>query len=117
MFNIKALPLSDFRDLIILLQRHEAEYDRLFAPSQTLCSENGRNRIAVDSNLLQRQTQEIEASYGWVLASDSALVLRMFETEDEGTVKTWMRELIDRYEERKESLRKLARELEKGRRP
>jgi hypothetical protein len=113
MFEIQALPASDFKDLIILLQQHEESFRNLLNILRTSCSNDVTNvdQIAIDIDLLRRQIPDIDTSYGWVLASDSALFVRMCDVNDQGDAKKWLRKLFEKYEDRKEALSRLAKNL------
>jgi hypothetical protein len=90
--EITSLPPSDFKDLILLLSHHKASFDNL------VTSKHG-NEAALRT--LKRQSNEVDAHYGWALASDSALIARMFDGEEGLEAKTWMKRLFEEYEERK----------------
>jgi hypothetical protein len=130
--NIEALPPSDFKDLISLLQQHERDFQDLVAtvddsstektpansvqndvkysnpisPLQASISSITRD-AAKELGALQQQCRDIEASYGWVLASDIALAARIFDSKDAREIKAWLKETFDKYEERKEALSRL----------
>ena len=90
--EITSLPPSDFKDLILLLSHHKASCDNLVTP------EHEHEAVL---HALKRKSNEIDAHYGWALASDSALIARMFEGEEGSEAKTWMKRLFEEYVERK----------------
>jgi hypothetical protein len=116
MFDIQCLPPSDFKDLVLLLERHEASLRRLLRSFRTPGANEATNKqqMAISIKSLQRKSQEIDASYGWVLASDIAMVDRMFDTKNEASTRIWLREMFDRYDGRKEALIELDSWLKKA---
>jgi hypothetical protein len=110
MHDIDSLPPSDFKDLLLLLQEHEASFNDLFKSIKRDDTVFARQDLDIIRNLKQ-QSNNIDAHYGWALASDSALVVRMFKSDDEDQAQTWMRRTFGEYEERKQQLNKLLKGL------
>jgi hypothetical protein len=110
MHNIDSLPPSDFKDLLLLLQDHEASFNDFLKSIKRDTTTFARQDLDIVRNLKQ-QNNNIDAHYGWALASDSALAARMFESDDEEEAQTWMRRMFREYEERKQQLNKLVKGL------
>jgi hypothetical protein len=81
--NIDHMPPSDFKDLLIALLIFQTSYDQLASRL------DDQAEAIID---LQRQACEIDAHYGWVLASDS-----VFIDNGEGRVKGWFRKTHENY--------------------
>lgn len=90
--NIASLPPSDFKDLLLLLSHHKASFN-------TIATSKHHHEAALRA--LKQQSNDIDTHYGWVLASDSALIAGMFEGQEGVEAKTWMKRLFEEYEERK----------------
>jgi hypothetical protein len=90
--RIDALPPSDFKDLVLAIQQHEATFQYLVTFLSTSTERNQHFAFLV------HQAQEIDASYGWVLASDIGLVARMF-SGDACAAKKWLHEIARRLGE------------------
>jgi hypothetical protein len=110
MHDIDCLPPSDFKDLLILLQEHEASLNIFFRSIKSATTLFARQDLEIVRNLKQ-QRNNIDAHYGWALASDSALVARMFQSDDEEEAQSWMRRMFSEYEERNRQLNKAAEGL------
>jgi hypothetical protein len=91
--DTNSLPASDFKDLLDLLSEHKANFNNIV-------TSNIQHESALRG--LKQQSNDIDAHYGWALASDSALIARMFEEEERSEAKMWMKRLFEEYEERKE---------------
>jgi pantothenate kinase-related protein Tda10 len=108
MHNIDSLPPSDFKDLLLLLQEHEASFNNFLKSIKNYTTLFARQDLDIVRNLKQ-QSNNIDAHYGWALASDSALVARMLRSDEEEEAQSWMRRMFREYEERKQQLNKLVK--------
>jgi hypothetical protein len=102
--DIALLPPSDFRDLIHLLQQHFTSFTALSGRSPSDSS------ILYD---LAKQRREIDTHYGWVLASDCALVGRTLSLGDAKDTKCRMQRIYTEYDRIREVLLLRAEDLEK----
>jgi hypothetical protein len=100
--DISVLPPSDFHDLILAIHHHFSTYNTFLTSPP---SNNSRDQ---ELAVLLRQSQEIDASYGWVLASDIGMVARMFSGE-ETAAREWMREVVSKVEAMREALKRETR--------
>jgi hypothetical protein len=100
--DIHLLPPSDFYDLILAIHHHFSTYTAFLASPP---SDNSRDE---ELAILLRQSREINASYGWVLASDIGMVARMF-SGDETAAREWMREVVSSVEAMREALKRETR--------
>jgi hypothetical protein len=100
--NIHLLPPSDFHNLILAIQQHISAYNTFLTSPP---SEKERDQKLA---ILLRQSQEINASYGWVLASDIGMVARTF-SGDETAAREWMREVVSKVEAMREALKRETR--------
>jgi hypothetical protein len=100
--NIHLLPPSDFHDLILAIQQHISAYNTFLTSPP---SEKERDQKLA---ILLRQSQEIDASYGWVLASDMGMVARIF-SGDEIAARSWMRGVVSSVEVIREALKRETR--------
>jgi hypothetical protein len=105
--NIHLLPPSDFHDLILAIQQHISAYNTFltFPPSE----KERDQKLAI----LLRQSQEINTSYGWVLASDVSMVARMF-SGDETAARSWVREMVGKIDAIREALKRETRREAQG---
>jgi hypothetical protein len=101
------LPPSDFKDLLLAIQHYLSTYSALLASPPS--DKERDEQLAV----LLRQSQEIDASYGWVLASDIGMVARTF-SGDETAARGWMREVVSRVEVIREALKRETRRETQG---
>jgi hypothetical protein len=100
--DIHLLPPSDFHDLILAIHHHFSTFNAFLASPP---SEKERDqKLAISL----RQSQEIDASYGWVLASDICMVARMFSGDDTAA-REWMRGVVSRMEAIREALKRETR--------
>jgi hypothetical protein len=97
--DANALPPSDFHDLILAIDHHFSTYTAFLASPP---SDNSRDQ---ELAVLLRQSQEVDASYGWVLASDIGMVARMF-SGDETAAREWMRKVVRKIEAIREALKR-----------
>jgi hypothetical protein len=100
--NIHLLPASDFHDLILAIDHHFSTYNTFLTSPP---SEKGRNQKLA---ILLHQIQEIDASYGWVLASDIGMVARIF-SGDETAARSCMRGMVRKIEAIREALKRETR--------
>jgi hypothetical protein len=100
--DIHLLPPSDFHDLILAIDHHFSTYNTFLTSPP---SEKERDQKLA---ILLRQSQEIDASYGWVLASDIGMVARTF-SGDETAAREWMREVVSKVEAMREALKRETR--------
>jgi hypothetical protein len=100
--DANALPPSDFHDLILAIDHHFSTYNT-FLTSPPSDKERDQNLA-----ILLRQSQEIDASYGWVLASDIGMVARIF-SGDETAARSWIREMVRKIEAIREALKRETR--------
>jgi hypothetical protein len=103
--RIDALPPSDFKDLIFAIQEYMFAYHTFLEPSSARSSAERDNELT----FLLRQGQEIDASYGWVLASDVVFVARMMGG-NHVAAKRWTKTLVRRVDEMREEVERLGRE-------
>jgi hypothetical protein len=100
--DINVLPPSDFHDLILAIHHHFSTYNTFLTSPP---SDNSRDQ---ELAVLLRQRQEIDASYGWVLASDIGMVARIFGG-DETAARSWIREMVRKIEAIREALKRETR--------
>jgi hypothetical protein len=97
--DANALPPSDFHDLILAIDHHFSTYNTFLTSPP---SDKERDQ---ELAVLLRQSQEIDASYGWVLASDIGMVARIFNG-DENVAREWMRGVVSSVEAMREALKR-----------
>tara|TARA_R110002003_G_scaffold175_14_gene14292 strand:- start:11685 stop:12122 length:438 start_codon:yes stop_codon:yes gene_type:complete len=119
--DIHVLPPSDLKDLLILIGDLMISIDKFVhrvSPLQAsltaremFCLKYDAGKYLDEAKYLKQRCREVDAHYGWVLASDIVHVTQMFETDSEkghDNAKYWMRSVFDRYEELKTKLGTLA---------
>jgi hypothetical protein len=124
--DLTLLPSSDFKDLILLIHSYHKSYHILSGCLRLLRSPIGfgdsvaqQSPTAVllaDFKVLEQQRNDINTHYGWVLASDTALVGRIFGAEKDcevGDVKAWLAGLCAEYEQVRDALDGQFEELRK----
>jgi hypothetical protein len=109
MQNIDQLPASDFKDLLMSLQQLEAPTDELLRQvGSSPTSRKGVQELLEQTRCLERRYADIDTHYGWVLASDRALVARVFGSDvvdAEVGASLWMRRVSKRHRDIKAALR------------
>jgi hypothetical protein len=115
--NIDLLPASDFKDLLNSIIRFQRAFDqfsvRLLIVEGSFLADDSIMRRDVTIQLLRdvlslnQQGQEIDAHYGWVLASDIAMVGRAFgpangHTEEDA--RAWLNSMCTEQERIRKSL-------------
>jgi hypothetical protein len=90
--NTHILPSSDFADLILVISHHELSFHAF------LTSPPASPQLEKQLSILQQQSRDLSAHYGWVLASDVVMVGRMFGGDEE-RAREWVRSLVRRVDE------------------
>jgi hypothetical protein len=103
--TIDALPPSDFKDLILAIQEYMFAYNTFLATSSTRSGAERDNELEI----ILRQGQEIDASYGWVLASDVVFVARMMGG-NHAAAKEWTKTLVREVDEMRKEVERWERE-------
>jgi hypothetical protein len=118
--NIDLLPASDFKDLLTSIVHFQTAFDqfslRLLIVQGSPLADGSimRRNVAMqllrDVLTLSQQGQEIDAHYGWVLASDIAMVSRAFgpangHTEEDA--RAWLNNMCTEQGRMRKALDKL----------
>lgn len=120
----KIIPATDFRefvDVVLKADTHDNKFIRRMSvarPPDTASSitrkQCAQHSIVIAENLIHRR-REIDAHYGWVLASDAELVYKSIGGKSEAGpawARQWIKRVFDEHEKTRQALIDTKLELE-----